>query len=45
VKAEIKEREVLSTTRIAVEEPHVAKLSFSDARFDGLWRPLRLYLG
>lgn len=35
----------MSTARIAIEEPRIAKLLFSDARFGWLWLPLRLYLG
>lgn len=35
----------MSTARIAIDEPRIAKLLFSDARLGLLWLPLRLYLG
>jgi hypothetical protein len=30
---------------MATEQPRIARLLFSDARFGWLWLPLRLYLG
>ena len=35
----------MSTERVMVEEPRIARLLFSDTRFSWLWLPLRLYLG
>jgi hypothetical protein len=31
-------------SEIAIEEPRIAKLLFSDVRFASVWLPLRLYL-
>jgi hypothetical protein len=39
------EEEFMKTERVAIQEPRVARLLFSDTRFGWLWLPLRLYLG